>query len=306
MRSRPGGRAARGVCGGMARTRPRPDRDHAPDPAPPAHRQRRPGRRRGHQPQADGARRPRAPACGRHLRVPARRLARHAEDRRHHPRRDGRHRLPGDADARPAPGRAVAGVGALERDRRRDVPPQGPQGRRHGAGDDPRGGHHLDRGARDPQSQAAPSALVPHPDQGTRRGASQERHPAYARVHHEGLVQPRPRHGRTPGELPEAHRRLRPHHGALRPRDDDGAERPGHDGRRDQPRVHGPERGRRGRGRLLPRLRLRGQRRAGGGRGRGRGGGGLRRFRPRARSRPRTCGRSSRSRRSSACRRAPS
>ena len=38
-----------------------------------------------------------------------------------------------------------------------------------------------------------PADVVPHPDQGARRGAAQERHPAHARVHHEGRLQPRRR-----------------------------------------------------------------------------------------------------------------
>ena len=115
--------------------------------------------------------------------------------------------------------------------------------------------------------QAAAAALVPHPDQGARRGAAQERRAAHARVHHEGLVQPRRRHGRA------CRRATRKHIDAY-----DRifarcglesmmvAERPGHDGRRHRPRVHGAQRGRGGRGRVLPRVRLRGQRRAGRGR----------------------------------------
>ena len=65
------------------------------------------------------------------------------------------------------------------------------------------------------------------------------------------------------GELPAAHRRLRPHLRALRHRLHDGRGRLGHDGRRHQPRVHGLRRRRRGRDRLLPRVRLRLQRRDG-------------------------------------------
>ena len=94
------------------------------------------------------------------------------------------------------PGRDLAAVRALGRDRRRALPPQGPQGRRHGAGHDPRRGRHLAGGARDPHLQAAAADLVPHPDQGARRGAAQERHPAHARVHHEGRLQPRRRASR--------------------------------------------------------------------------------------------------------------
>ena len=114
----------------------------------------------------------------------------------------------------------------------RDVPPQGPQGRRHGPGHDPRRGRHLAGGARGPQLQAAPADVVPLPDQGARRGAAQERRPAHARVHHEGLLQPRRERRGAAGELPPAHRRLRPHLRALRPRLHDGRGRLGHDGRR--------------------------------------------------------------------------
>ncbi len=141
---------------------------------------------------------------------------------------------------------------SLERHRRRDVPPQGPQGHRHGAGHDARRGRHLAGRARGPQLQAAPAALVPLPDQGARRGAPQERSAAHARVHHEGFVQPRRQRRGSPGELPRAHRRLRPHLRPLRPRVHDGRGRLGHDGRGRQPRVHGLRRRRRGRDRLLP------------------------------------------------------
>ena len=203
--------------------RPRPAtqdiaRPHARQSAAPAHRQRGSGRRGGREPQAHGPRRPRAPARRRHLRVPAGRLARHAEDRADHPRGDGRHRLPGDAHAGHAAGGDLAGERPLGRHRRRDVPPQGPQGRRHGARHDARRGRHLARRAGGPQLQAAPADVVPLPDQGARRGAAQERHPAHARVHHEGLLQPRRERRGAAGELPPAHRRLRPHLRALRRR----------------------------------------------------------------------------------------
>ena len=89
------------------------------------------------------------------------------------------------------------------------------RGRRHGAGDDPRGGRHL---ARLPARALLPRAAadpLPLPDQGARRAAPARRPAAHARVHHEGLVllRPRPRGARR--GLREAPRRLR---ADLRPR----------------------------------------------------------------------------------------
>jgi tRNA synthetase class II core domain (G, H, P, S and T) len=75
--------------------------------------------------------------------------------------------------------------------------------------------------------------------------------------------QPRRQRRGAAGELPQAHRRLRPHLQALRCRVQDGRGGLGDDGRRHQPREHGLRRRRRGRDRLLSRVRLRGQRRDG-------------------------------------------
>ena len=128
-----------------------------------------------------------------HVDLAAGRLARAPAGRGDHPRGDGRDRRPGDADAGAAAGRAVAqdraprDRGAVQADR--------PQGLGAGARDDPRGGRHLphrpDR-ALLPRPAADP---LPLPGQGARRAAPARRRAAHARVHHEGLLQLRPRPG---------------------------------------------------------------------------------------------------------------
>ena len=59
---------------------------------------------------------------------------------------------------------------------------------------DARGDGHVSR-ARDPVVQAAAAALVPLPDEGSRRAAAARRAPPRPRVHHEGRVLVRPRRG---------------------------------------------------------------------------------------------------------------
>ena len=117
--------------------------------------------------------------------------------------------------------------------------------------------------AREIRSLPRPAAdLVPDPDQGARRGAAQARRPAHARVRHEGLLQPRPRRGglrdapTTPTRRPTTASTSAA--ASLR----GGRARPGHDGRPGSHEFMAPS-GRRGRDRLLRRVRLRGQRRAG-------------------------------------------
>ena len=77
------------------------------------------------------------------------------------------------------------------------------------------------------------------------------RHPAHARVHHEGRLQLRPRRGGPRALLPAAHRGLRPHLRPLRPALVQGRVRRGDDGRRRGTRVHGAMRGGRERRRAL-------------------------------------------------------
>ena len=82
----------------------------------------------------------RPPARIGHLLAPAARLPGHQARRAGHPRGDGRDRLPGDGDAGRPPGRPLARVGSLRRDRSGDGPVQGPRRPRHGPRHDPRGG----------------------------------------------------------------------------------------------------------------------------------------------------------------------
>ena len=195
------------------------------------------------------------------LRVPPARPARHRQGQRDHPRGDERDRRPGDHDAG-APSRgALAAVGPLVRHQGRDVPAEGPPRPRHVPRDDPRGGRRLARRRR----RSAPTASC-------RRSGTRSRPRSATR--------PRPRSGvlRTREfwmkdaytldaddagldvayeKQKEAYERIFHRCGRGRSR---GGVRRRHDGRRRRARVHGPERGRGGRDRALPGVRLRGQR----------------------------------------------
>ena len=120
-------------------------------------------------------------------------------------------------------------------------------------GDDPRGGHHLPRVARDPLLPRPAQAALPLPDQGARRAAPARRGAAHARVHHEGLLLVRPRRGGPRRVLRAPHqglrRDLRPHRARVVP----GRGRRGDDGRLRRPRVHGALRRRRERRRAVGR-----------------------------------------------------
>ena len=96
--------------------------------------------------------------------------------------------------------------GRWEVDGRRDVPPQGPQGRRHGARHDPRGDR-LNPRHRAQLLPRAAAVLVPVPDQDARRAAAEGGPDADPRVHHEGLLQLRPRRRRAWTSPFEAHHR---------------------------------------------------------------------------------------------------
>ena len=107
---------------------------------------RRPGRRRGGQPQAARPRRVHPPGERRPLDVPAPRLAGSREGRPDHPRGDGRDRRAGDADARADARGALAGDRALRDSGGLQAPrPQRPRVR---PADDARGDGHLPRAAR--------------------------------------------------------------------------------------------------------------------------------------------------------------
>ena len=145
---------------------------------------------------------------GGRLDVPPARLACAPEGRADHPRGDGRDRLPGDADAGADAVRALAAV--RTRLHPGDLPPQGPQGRRLRAADDPRGDGDVPR-ARASELPAAAADALPLLDQGARRAASAAGPDPAARVHHEGRLLVRPRRGRPQQELRAAARRLPPH-----------------------------------------------------------------------------------------------
>ena len=84
---------------------------------------------------------------------------------------------------------------------------------------------------RAPELQAAAAALVPLPDEGSRRAAAERRAHPRARVRHEGLVLVRPRRGGPRRELRAQPGGVRDDLRALRPRDVHGAGRVGDHGR---------------------------------------------------------------------------
>ena len=195
--------------------------------------------------------------------VAAGRLSRAPAGRADRPRGDERDRRPRDADAGAPAGRLLAPHRALRH--RRAVQAQGPSRRGHGPRDDPRGDRHDPRRGRGEVLSRPAADPLPLPGQGARRAAAARRRPAHPRVHHEGLLQLRPRPGGPRRVLPEARRRLRPDDGSLRPRVVPGRGRRRDDGRQRRARVHGavPRGGERRRGgRRLCRQRRGGERRA--------------------------------------------
>ena len=109
----------------------------------------------------------------------------------------------------------------------------------------------------------AAADLVPAPDQVPRRAAPEVGPAARARVRDEGLVLARPRPRRARSRLPAPLRRVPPDLRALRARAARGRGVVGRDGRLRVDRVHGGERRGRGLGRVVRRLRLRGEPREG-------------------------------------------
>ena len=172
----------------------------------PAHPARRPGRRRGRQPQAAGARRLHPPCRPRHLHLAAAGPARAGEGRGDRPRGNERHRRPGGALPGAAAARALRGDRPLDRVRRGPVPAQGPQGRRLPAGPHPRGDVHPPGQGPLHLLQGPAGHPLPDPDQVPRRGPSARRPAARPRVRHEGLLLLRRRRRRPGGVLPGAPR----------------------------------------------------------------------------------------------------
>ena len=191
---------------------PQRRRFEVPDPDA----QGRPGRCGGDQSPAPGPGRVRAPGRLGPLHLPAAGLAGAPERDGDHPRGDG-HDRPRDADAGAPAGRALAGDRPVRH--RRPLQARGLIREAVRARDHPRGVRHLARRPRDPLLPRAAPDLVPPADEGARRAAAAGRHPAHARVHHEGLLQLRPRPGRARGVLRQAPRRLHADLRPLRPRD---------------------------------------------------------------------------------------
>ena len=121
----------------------------------------------------------------------------------------------------------------------------------------------MARGQGDPLVPRLATDLVPDPDQGAGRGAPALRRPSDAGVPDEGLLHPRSRCGGARGVLQRPQGGLLPDLRSLRAPVRGRAVGSRHDGRLRLARVHGPERGRRGRRRPLRRVRLCRQRRAG-------------------------------------------
>ena len=213
----------------------------------------------------DGPRRLSPEGRGRHLLVPAARLAGREEGRKDHPRGAGPRRLLGGLPARRHPGGAVAAVGPLGEVRRAAPALQGPQGRRLRHRADARRGDLRAGARRRPQLAPAAAQPLPDPDQVPRRAATPRGADARARVHHEGrLLVPR-RRGRHAARVQEDVRHLLAHLHPLRPGLPGGRGRHRQHRRLVVARVPGADRDRRGRARRLRQLRLRRQRRAGGG-----------------------------------------
>ena len=186
------------------------------------------GRCRSGEPQAARPRRLHPPGLGGPLVVHTARLARPPEDRADHPRGDGRDRRPGDADARPHSRRALGDNGPPGDSG--DLPCEGSDRSRLHPAADPRRDGHVPR-ARAPELPRSAAALVPLPDEGSRRAASARRTPAGPRVHHEGRLLVRPRRGGRARELRGEPRRVQED---LRPLRAGDVRRPG--GERDHGR----------------------------------------------------------------------
>ena len=125
---------------------------------------------------------------------------------------------------------------------------------------DRRGSDVRHRAQGDPQLPPAAGELLPDPDQVPRRDPPALRRDARARVHDEGRVFVRRRLRGPEEELPGDVRRVHAHLHAPGPRVPRGRRRHGRDRRHGLPRVPGARGLRRGRDRLFPGFRLRGER----------------------------------------------
>ena len=147
-----------------------PSRGHAHVVPVPANPSREPGGRRGPEPPAPRPGRLHPPGEPRHLHLAAARPEGAAPRRADRARGDGRHRLAGAALPRAAAPRALRGLRALDRVRRRHLPPQGPQGRRLPPRADARGDVHPRRQGPVQLVQGPPPVDLPDPDEVPRRG----------------------------------------------------------------------------------------------------------------------------------------
>ena len=216
-----------------------------------------PGRGRDAVAPAAAAGRLRPPARVGDLLAAAARLAGQQAGRAGHPRGAGPDRRPGDGDAGRPSGRGLEGERPLLQDRPGAGPVQGPRRARHGPRDDPRGGRRDPAPRHRPELPPAADDGLPLPDEVPRRAALARRPDPRPRVRHEGRLQLRPRRGRPRRELPRPVRGLRADLQAPRARRDRGRRRRRDHGRHRRPRVHGPQRLRRGHARPVRQLRLR-------------------------------------------------
>ena len=143
--------------------------------------------------------------------------------------------------------------------------PQGPAPARLHRPAHVRGSHHRPRTEGDQQLQAAADQFLSYPDEIPRRGPPALRRDALARIRDEGRLFVRRRPCRDAGLLPGDVRRVRADLHADGPQVPRGRRRHGADRRQRVARIPGAGRFRRGRDRMVPRVRLCGEHRARGG-----------------------------------------
>ena len=199
----------------------------------------------------------RPPARVGDLLAAAARLPGQQAGRADHPRGAGPDRRPGDGDAGRPSGGDLEGERPLLQDRPGAGPVQGPRRARHGPRDDPRGGRRDPPPRHRPELSPAADDGLPLPDEVPGRAAVARRADPRPRVRHEGRLQLRPRRGRPRRELSGASTRPTSGLQAPRARRDRGRRRRRDHGRLGRPRVHGPQRLRRGHARPVRQLRLR-------------------------------------------------
>ena len=176
------------------------------DPVP-AHPARGPGRRRGAEPPAAGARRLHPPGRARHLHLAAARAAGCCATSSDIVREE-MDAIGAQEVHFPAllPREPYEATEPLDRVRRQHLPAQGPQGRRLPARAHPRGDVHAAREGPVLVVQGPAAVALPDPDQVPRRGAAPRRPAARPRVRDEGLLLLRRRRRRPRSASYDAHR----------------------------------------------------------------------------------------------------